>query len=159
LALDPGRRNGMTKDAGTAKDAGATKDLKQKLAQQLDSARAKLDELKADIASMHAEDMESLRQKRDDLDKRLEQHKEQAKKMQADIASWKKEKVAHTQEAIASWRKQRELQKLQARADRAREYALDLVSTAAYDFEMAEQAVFDAVAARFDADAAATSAP
>jgi uncharacterized coiled-coil DUF342 family protein len=149
----------MTKDAGSSKDAGATKELKQKLAQHIDSARAKLDALKADLASMHEEDMESLRQKRDQLDERIEQHKEDAKKTQADIASWKKEKIAHTQDAIAAWRKQREVQKLQTRADRAREYALDLVSTAAYDFEMAEQAVLEAVAARFDADAATASAP
>jgi hypothetical protein len=130
-------------------------ELKQKLSQHIDAARAKLDALKADLAALHEEDMDSLRKKRAEIDKRLDEQKDKAKKLQADIASWKKEKVAHTQDAIGSWRKKREVQKLENRADRAEEYAIDLVMAAAYDFEEAEQALIDAVAARYDANAAA----
>lgn len=141
-----------------ATEATNTKDLKQKLAQQIDAARAKLDALKADISAMHEEDVEALRKKREEIDTRLAQQKDKAKKLQTDIASWKKEKVAHTQEAIGSWRKKREVQKLEARAERAEDYAIDMVMAAAYDFEEAEQALLDAVAARYDANLA-TSAP
>ena len=56
--------------------------------------------------------------------------------------------------AIAAWQQQRELEKLQARAEKARKYAIDMVTVAAYDFEEAEQAVFEAVAARLEADSA-----
>jgi len=103
--------------------------------------------------------LQALQQKRDDLQKRLDERKDKAKKMQSDISSWRKEKVAHTREAIGSWRKQRELQKLEARAEKAEDYALDLVSVAAFDFEEAEQAILDAIAARFDADSAAAGSP
>jgi hypothetical protein len=55
-------------------------------------------------------------------------------------------------------RQRHELKKLEARAERAREYALDMVTVAALDFEEAEQAVLDAVAARFDAEVAIAAA-
>jgi uncharacterized coiled-coil DUF342 family protein len=137
--------------------ATSTNDLKQKLSQHIDAARAKLDALKKDLAGMHEEDVEALRQRRDEIDKRLDEQREKAQQLQADIESWKNEKVAHTQEAVTSWRKKRELKKLENRAERAEEFAIDLVLTAAYDFEEAEQAVLDALAARYDANAA--SAP
>ena len=128
--------------------------LKQKLAQQLDAARNKLEALKKDIVGLHEEDMDALRKRRDELERRLDGQKDRARKLQADLASWRDEKVAHTQEAIGSWRKRRELEKLQSRAERAEDYAVDLVTAAALDFEEAEQAVLDAIAARFDADSA-----
>jgi chromosome segregation ATPase len=138
-------------------NAMSTKDLKQKLSQHIDAARAKLDALKKDLSSMHDEDMEALQARREEIDKRIEEQQAKAQKLQADMDSWKKEKVAHTEDAISSWRKKRELKKLENRADRAEEYAMDLVITAAYDFEQAEQAVLDALAARFDADTASSS--
>lgn len=140
---------------GTATKAD---DLKQKLAQHLDTARSKLEALKRDISSMHEEDMDALRQRRAEMQKRLDGQKQRAKKLQADIASWREKKVAHTEEAIGSWRKRRELEKLQARAEDAEAYAVDLVNVAALDFEEAEQAVLDAVSARYEADAAAAPA-
>ncbi len=142
----------------TEKEATTTaEDLKQRLAKQLDAARGKIDALKKDIVSLHSEDLERLRQRREEIHKRLDEQKDTARKLQADIASWKQERVAHTQEAIGSWRQRREVQKLQKRADRSEEYALDLVSVAALDFEEAEQAVLDAVVARFDADMASSA--
>jgi len=137
-------------------NAMSTKDLRAKLSQHIDAARAKLDALKKDLSSMHEEDMQALQKRRDEIDKRLDEQKQKAEQLQADMDSWKKEKVAHTQEAVSSWRKKRELKKLENRADRAEEYAMDLVITAAYDFEQAEQAVLDALAARYDADTASS---
>jgi uncharacterized coiled-coil DUF342 family protein len=137
--------------------ATSTNDLKQKLSQHIDAARAKLDALKKDLAGIHEEDMAALQKRREEIDARIEEQKEKAEQLQADMDSWKKEKVAHTQDAITSWRKKRELKKLESRADRAEDFAMDLVLTAAYDFEQAEQAVLDALAARFDADTAASS--
>jgi hypothetical protein len=135
----------------------AADDLKQKLAQHIDAARAKLEALKRDVVEMHEEDMTAFRQRRDAVDERLDRQKERMSKLRADIASWKKERAAQTKEAIGSWRQRRETDKLKARADRAESYALDLVNAAALDFEEAEQAVLDAVAARHDADAAAAA--
>jgi chromosome segregation ATPase len=140
---------------GTGKTADT---LKQKLSEHIDAAKAKLDAMKKDVMDIHEEDMQALQEHREEIRQRLDQQKERAGKMQADIANWKQEKVAHTQERIGSWRQQREIEKLEARADRAENYAVDMVTTAAYDFEEAEQAVLEAVAARFDANQAASRA-
>ncbi len=132
--------------------------LKQKLSDEIDAAKAKLDALKREIAGMHEEDMQALKEHQDEIRQRVEQQKARARQMQANIASWKQEKIAHTQEAIRSWRQQRELDKLESRAERAEAYAVDMVSVAAFDFDEAEQAVLDAVAARYDAVTARASA-
>ncbi len=131
-----------------------TTELKQKLSQQIDTARAKLDALKRDVTLLHEEDMAVLRHRQAEIRARLEQQTSRAKALLNDIASWKNERLAHTEDAIAAWQQQRELEKLQARAEKARKYAIDMVTVAAYDFEEAEQAVFEAVAARLEADSA-----
>ena len=126
--------------------------LKQKLSEHIDAAKAKLDALKNELASMQEEDMQALQAQRAQIRERLDEQKDRARKMQADMASWTKEKIAHTQDKISSWRQQREIEKLEARAERAEAYAVDMVTVAAFDFDEAEQAVLDAVAARYDAD-------
>ena len=138
-------------------ESGAA-DLKQKISQQIDAASAKLEALKRDLSSIHQEDMAALQEHQKDIRARIDQQKERAQQRRSDMARWKSEKVAHTQEAIASWKQRRELEKLEARADRAKDYALDMVSAVVYDFEEAEQAVYDAVAARLEAESAASAA-
>jgi hypothetical protein len=134
-----------------------SEELKQKLNQQIDAARGKLDALKKDVVSLHEEDMEDLRQKQDEIRARLDRQKDQARQLQTAIATWRQEKIAHTKDAIASWRQRRELEKLQERAKRAEDFAVRMVNMAAMDFEEAEQAVLDAVAARFDAELASVA--
>jgi len=138
----------MSEQSGTT----TSEELKQKLNQQIDAARGKLDALKKEIVSMHEGDMETLREKQDELNVRLERQKDQARQLQSAVAKWREEKIAHTKDAIASWRQRRELAKLQDRAEHAEDFALRMVNLAAIDFEEAEQAVLDAVAARFDAE-------
>jgi hypothetical protein len=135
----------------TSKTSGG---LKQKLANHLDAARGRLETLSEDVSNLHEEDMQALKLKGDELRKRLDEQKERARRMQADIARWTEEKATHTQEAIASWRQRRQIDKLQVRADRAEQFAMEMVAIAMLDFENAEQAVLDALAARFDAEAA-----
>jgi len=144
----------MTQDGATTK----ADDLKQKLAQHIDSARGKLEALKKEVVAMHEEDMEVLRAKQEEMRARLDRQKDQARKLEADIAKWKNEKAAHTHEAVASWRQRREIAKLQDRAEHAEDFAVRMVSLAAMDFEEAESAVMDAVAARFDAELASSAA-
>ena len=136
----------------TEKTAGT---LRQKMSEQIDAAKTKLDGLKKDLAAIHEEDVQALQDHREQIRQRLDQQKERARKMQADIESWRKEKVAHTQEAIQSWRQRREIDKLETRAERAEDYAVEMVNVVAFDFDEAEQAVLEAVAARIDAEQAA----
>jgi len=143
---------------GETTDNKTADSLKQKLSEHIDAAKTKLDAMKKDLMGMHEEDMQALQEHREEIRQRLDEQKERASKMKADIANWNKEKVAHTQEAIGSWRKQREIDKLLNRAERAEDYAVDMVTAAAYDFDEAEQAILEAVVARVDANQAATSA-
>ena len=133
-------------------------DLKQKISQQIDAARAKLEALKQDLSSVHQEDMAALQEHRNDIRARIDQQQERARQRRFDIARWQSEKVAHTKEAIASWKQQREIDKLEVRAERAKDYALDMVSAVVDDFEEAEQAVYEAVAARLEAESALSAA-
>ena len=132
-------------------------ELKQKLAQHIDAARSKLEMLKKDVVGLHEDDMDMLRKKRDELRARIDRQKDRLQQAHDDIARWKAEKIAHTQDAITSWRQRRELEKLEHRAERAEDYALRMVSLAAMDFEEAEQAILDAMAARYDAELASSS--
>jgi chromosome segregation ATPase len=134
--------------------ADTSEDLKRKIAEQIDAAKQKLDMLKRDIEGMHEEDMAALRERQTELSARLEQQKSRAQQLQARITNWKNEKQAQTVDAIASWKRKLELEKLQKHAARAEDYALDMVTVAANDFEEAEQAVFEAIAARMEADQA-----
>lgn len=134
--------------------ADKSEDLKRKISAQIDAAKEKLDALKRDIASMHEEDMAALRERQSEFRDRLEQQQSRAQQLQARITSWKNEKQAHAINALAAWKEQREIEKLQKHAERARDYALDMVAVAANDFEEAEQAVFEAIAARLEADQA-----
>jgi DNA repair exonuclease SbcCD ATPase subunit len=133
-------------------------DLKKKLSEHIDAAKTKLDALKKDLNGMHQEDMQALQERCDQVRQRLDQQKERTRKMQEDIVNWKNEKVAHTQDAIGSWRQKREIKKLEARAERAEDNAVDMVTVAAFDFDEAEQAVLDAIVARYEAQQAAGSA-
>lgn len=137
--------------------ATAADELKQKLAQQIDAARNRLEALKKDVVSLHEDDMDMLRKKRDELRARIERRMDRWQQAQDDIARWKAEKISHTHDAITSWLQRRELDKLSSRAERAEDYALRMVSLAAMDFEEAEHAILDAMAARYDAELASSA--
>ena len=134
--------------------ADKAEDLKRKISEQIDAAKQKLDMLKRDIAGMHEQDMAALRERQTEIRARLEQQKSRAHQLQDRITNWKNEKQAQTIDAIASWKQKLELEKLERHAERAEDYALDMVTIAANDFEEAEQAVFEAIAARLEADQA-----
>jgi tellurite resistance protein len=74
--------------------------------------------------------------------------------LQSKIATWKNERRNRAIDAITSWEQRREIEKLQAHAQHAEDIALDMVSVAAHDFEEAEQAVLEALAARMEAEQA-----
>jgi len=129
---------------------------KQKLSQEIDAAKGKLEALKRDVARMHEEDKAAVRERQTEIRAHLDQQNARAQELQAKIKKWKNEKKQHTTEAIATWKQRRDLAKLQKRAERAEDYAIDMVTVAAADFEEAEAAVYDAIAARFEAEEAGT---
>ena len=110
--------------------------------------------MKTDISELHDGDMAALIERRNDIRARLDQHKSLAQQLQSKIAEWHGEKRERAVDAITSWEQRREIEKLQAHAKRAEDTALDMVNVAAHDFEEAEQAVLEALAARMEADQA-----
>ena len=133
---------------------GAAEELKQKLSQSIDMAKRKLELLKAEITELHDGDMAALSERRNDIRARLDQHKSGVQTLHGKLADWQGEKRERAVDAITSWEQRREIEKLQAHAQRAEDIALDMVNVAAHDFEEAEQAVLEALAARIEADEA-----
>jgi chromosome segregation ATPase len=138
--------------------ADTQESAKQKLSHEIEAAKGKLEALKRDVDGIREEDKATLKQRQAEVRARLDEQKAQAKELQGKITSWKDEKKQHTTEAIASWKQQRQLDKLQKRAERAEGYAIDMVTVATADFEEAEAAVFDAIAARVEAEEAGAGA-
>lgn len=138
--------------------ADTQESAKQKLSQEIEAAKTKLEALKRDLAAIHEEDKATLRERQAEMRAHLDEQRARAQELQAKMTSWKNEKKQHTDEAIAGWKQRREVAKLQRRAERAEDYAIDAVTFAAADFEEAEAAVFDALTARFEAEEAAAGA-
>ncbi|MES1205460.1 MAG: hypothetical protein ABUS79_05940 [Pseudomonadota bacterium] len=130
----------------------SSKTSKEKLSQEIDAAKGKLEALRRDIAEIHEEDKAALRERQAKVHARLTEQKARGQELRAKITNWKTEKKQHTAETIASWKQRRELDKLQSRAARAEDYAIDMVTVAAADFEEAEEAVFEAISARVEAE-------
>ena len=131
-----------------------SEELKQKLSRQIDAAKERLEALKRDVQDIHAEDMATLSQRQSEIRDRLDEQKAQGEQLKQKIASWKNEKVSQTRDKVASWKEQRATDKLEKRAERAEEYAVDMVAIAVGDFDEAEHAMFEAIAARLEADQA-----
>jgi hypothetical protein len=133
---------------------GAAEELKQRLSQQIDAAKRKLELLKKDISELRDDDMAGLSERQTELRTRLEQQRSLAEQLQTRIASWKSERRSRAVDAISSWEQRREIEKLEAHAQKAEDIALDMVTVATHDFEEAEQAVLEALAARMEAEQA-----
>jgi chromosome segregation ATPase len=132
---------------------GAAEELRQKLSQQIDVAKRKLELLEKDLSGLQGADQAALSERRTDIRARLDQKKSRTQTVQGKIDEWS-EKRERAVDAITSWEQRREIEKLQAHAQRAEDIALDMVNAAAHDFEEAEQAVLEALAARMEADQA-----
>jgi chromosome segregation ATPase len=140
-----------TEQTKTGKSAA---ELKQKLQQRIDEAKQQLDNVKKDIAQLREEDKEAIRAKAAEIRQRIDAQQDKTKELREKASSWAREKSEQTTDAIQSWRQKRAVKKLQDRADRAEEYAVNaLVYTMMYADE-AEVAMIDAVEARLDADEA-----
>lgn len=133
---------------------GAAEELKQKLSQQIDTVKRKLELLKKDISELHDGDLAALSERRSEIRARLDQQKPRAHQLHRNIADWRVEKRERAVDAITSWEQRREIEKLQAHAQRTQDIALDMVNVAAHDFDEAEHAVLEALAARLEADEA-----
>lgn len=132
----------------------ATARLKEKLQQRIDEARQRLEDVRHDIANLRAENQEDIRRKRAEIQLRIDAQKERARDVREQVSGWLREKAEQGDEAITSWRHKRAIKRLENRADRAEEYAVNALVVAMMDADEAEMAMLDALQARLDAEAA-----
>lgn len=132
----------------------ATAKLKEKLQQRIDEARQRLEDVKSDIANLHHENQEDIRKKRAEIQQRIDAQQERARDVRDQVSGWLREKAEQGEEAITSWRQKRAIKRLESRADRAEEYAVNALVVAMMDADEAEMAMLDALQARLDAEAA-----
>ena len=131
-----------------------TASVKQKLQEQLSKVQQRLASAKQEIDQLAAQDREQIHRKADEIRARMQQERAKAEKTRSEISEWMQAKKEHTQEKVASWRQKRDIERLQRRADRAEDYALNMVVNALIDADEAEVAVLDALEARLDAESA-----
>lgn len=129
-------------------------ELKQKLQERLEAARERFDEVREDIAALRDEDKENIHQKAAEIRQRIVSQKERVQELRDQASGWLREKQEQTEDAIMSWRQKREIKRLENRAERAEEYAVNVVFAAMMYADEAEVAMLDALEARLDADAA-----
>lgn len=128
--------------------------VKQRFQEQLAKVQQRLASAKQDIDDLEAQDRETIHRKADEIRARMKQEQEKADKMRSDISNWIQAKKEQTEDKIASWRQKRDVERLQRRADRAEDYAVNVVVNALIDADEAELAVLDALEARLDAESA-----
>ena len=147
----------MAKEEATKSSTAS--ELKGKLQQQFEMARQRIEAAKQEIASIKEEDKESVRKKSAELQQRMAAQQDRARELRSQVAGWLEIKKQQTDEQVLSWRQKREVKHLEKPAERAAEYAVNLVSVAMMDADDAEAAVLDALDARLDADLAAAPSP
>jgi hypothetical protein len=125
-----------------------------KLRDRLNAIEVKLQSVKEDIRAMPGQAEKIVRGKLDEARARLQAQKAHIDQTRSNLQAWAQQKMAETKETVAQWQAKREVNKLNARADRAADYAVAAVAFAAAMIDEAETAVLDAVVARREADAA-----
>ncbi|HEY5927245.1 MAG TPA: hypothetical protein VIV11_36410 [Kofleriaceae bacterium] len=142
-----------TKDTKEPTEPKGTEQLKQKLQQHLEEAKQRFEDARNHLASMGAEDQEQLKNLSAEIQGRIDSQRQRAQDVRDQVSTWIREKKEQGEEAIRSWQQKRSIKKLEHRADRAEEYAINSLVVAMMDADEAEMAMLDAVQARIDADA------
>jgi|SRR5271157_1550635 len=128
--------------------------LYENLRSKLANAKSHLDSLKAkmDEKAQHAD--QDVRSRLDQLQKRIEQDRDEVSAAEADVKEWLETRKNETAGKVAEWEAKRETSQLQTRANRAERYAAASIDVAVAAINDAEQATLEAWLARQDANAA-----
>jgi hypothetical protein len=126
------------------------------LRDQLNLIEQRLQAVKVNVEGLPEQAEKAVRAKVEQAQANLHAHRERVELTWADLKARAEEQIVETKETVNKWKANRELRKLQARADRAEEYAECAIEFAVAAVNEAEKAIFDAVVARMDADATQT---
>lgn len=122
------------------------------LRDRLNAMGNQVDALKSSLQRLPQQGEQALQSSLDDARKRIEAQKKKVEQAHASLKARAELKIAQVKDAVQEWKANREINKLNARADRAEQYAADAVYVAIAALNEAEEAIFDAVVARMDAD-------
>ncbi len=128
------------------------KNLRDKLRVRLTGVDDRINSLKADIESASATAKADIESRIEAAKTGLEAHKQQAEQAQARLKVMLEEKKEQTEAKIQDWIRNREVEKLEARAQLAEDYAAEQVWLAMVAVEEAEYATLEALAKRIEAD-------
>ncbi len=124
------------------------------LRDRLNVIEKRVESVKANVEALPKKAHKAVEEKANQARANLQAQKERMEKTRADLKVWADQKKAETQSTIRDWKVKQETKKLNARADRAEEYAGASVAFALATIDEAEEAILEAVTARMDADGA-----
>jgi hypothetical protein len=124
------------------------------LRDRLNTVEGRIQSVKTNVQALPGQGETAVRDKLSAVQNKLHTQKEQIEETKAKIKAQAQAKVDETKEAITLWKARRETRKLNARADRAENYAADAIDFAMASIDEAEEAILEAAVARIDADAA-----
>ena len=133
------------------------KNLRDKLRVRLTDVDSRINSLKAGIESAGATAKADIDSRIEAAKTGLEAHRQQAQQAQARLQTMVEERKEQTDAKIQDWIRDREVEKLEARAQLAEDYAAEQVWLAGVAVEEAEYATLEALAQRIEADEVAAA--
>ncbi len=124
------------------------------LRDRFNRVEARLETAKTNIQALPGQAEKVVRERLGEVQQKLLAQKDRVDQTRANLKAQAEQKLTETREAINQWKANREARKLNARADRAEAYAVVALEVAGFAIDEAEEAVFEAVLARIDAETA-----
>jgi hypothetical protein len=125
------------------------------LRDRLNAIEARIESAKANVESLPGKAEKAVRDKFAQAQANVKAQKDRIEKTRAGLKAWADQKMAHTDATVRQWKAKHQARNLNARADEAEMYAQDAVTLALATIDEAEEAIFEAVTARMDAEAVA----
>ena len=124
------------------------------LKDRLNALESQVETVKSNLEKLPKQGEQALQKSLNEARGKLDGQKKKVELAQAGLKARAEQKIAQTKEAINEWKAKRETGRLNSRADMAEQFAADAVCIAIAALDEAEEAIFDAVMARRDAEKA-----
>jgi TolA-binding protein len=123
------------------------------LRDQLNGVETRMESFKSKLQAAPKQVQDAVQKQLEQAKQKVESQKRAVAQAKAKVQSWSDQKIAEAKAAVETWKADVEAQHLANRADRAEDYAVAAVLIAQSSIDEAEAALFEAIAARLDADA------
>jgi hypothetical protein len=129
------------------------------LRDRLNTMEGRCKSVRTNLQALPEEAENAWREKLEKARQTLQAQKARVEQTRSNLKARGQQKITETKEVVSEWKAKWETRKLNARADRAEAYAADAMDYAMATIDEAEEAILDAVVARFDADEAQLAVP